>query len=554
MVKRKDHKLDKQERAIPRIDDRNTLELLQVQCDQLEDGKWRVELSVLSHPAVMIATVRARVKKQIFELEKVSSSVLERLRYTATLPQELHGDRVWLTATFHRGASITKSIDLVDKKTARRAGSRFAERRKLGDMVVRLWMGRKTLVENAKSVFWRVFLRRAWIPWVRSILRCKPIMYFIQNPERIGHLASEPEIFFSEASLKYHGGRVRFCFVLLRDSFVEGVGMVRTQERIRSFYLTRLLSRRHFVVWMNRADFMSLPYETKHRLRQHAQRDIRGVLDRTKPGLSFSRSEVRRGWRELERLGIEDDMPYVCLHLRESGYIKQLYEGHQPPEERYAYRDVEAESYRRAIDYLTGRGVRVVRMGVPPVAPFPSEDPMVIDYANRGQSSFLDLFLCAHCEFFVGTTSGLYAVAELFRKPMVLTNFAPLRHIHSWSSKNLIVPKLAFHRRLSRHLTFEEMLLRGFGDIIHGEKFSQLGIDYVPNTSEEILRAVAEMLDRVLGRWCTTARDEALQNAFWSLIERDEFNWVIRARVSSFFLREHADLLSRPMALTLPKH
>jgi hypothetical protein len=125
----------------------------------------------------------------------------------------------------------------------------------------------------------------------------------------------------------------------------------------------------------------------------------------------------------------------------------------------------------------------------------------------------------------------------------LFTNFAPLGHIHSWSTRHLTIPKLAFHNPSRSLLNFREMLTKGFGDVVHGEKVSSAQIEYLPNTSQEILCATQEIVERIRGNWKESPEDWQLQKRFWDLIPIDELNNVKRARVSSDFLRRYRFLL-----------
>jgi len=515
-----------------------------------------LRVSLAAHPTIEVKSVIVRVEKPHFQ--SILSEVTEtaptgsepRLIYQVRLPAKIKVAFLKVRVNFRGGAPYLKTIPIGS------AADRFV-------LNLQLWLEKKKLkaARRAKrrqkkrprtwdafgSRLTSFFLRRIWCRWVRIRYQKKALFFTISNPERIGHLASESEIFFGEIKKGIHP-KGKYCLVLNKEAYVQDVGNVRIDQKLKESYLLKMLKRQHPVVTVAQRDMEPLAHRYVAR-RAHQQRDIHGVLDLVGPQLSFTKKEMEEGWRQLGRLGLTPDTPFVCLHLRESGYVHNLYKVDSFPKLRYSYRDVTAESYVPAIQHLLDQGLRIVRLGVPPVMKCPISDERYIDYANMAQNSFLDLFLCAQCYFFLGTTSGLYAVADLFRRPILYTNFAPLRHIHSWSVRYLTVPKVAYYRRLNRLLTFEEMLLPGLGDVIHGEKIEHLGIDYLANTEEEILEATKEMLAHLRNEWRETPERWNLQQRFWNMIPRDDLNQAIRARVGTHFLQKYRELLPPQPAL-----
>ena len=73
--------------------------------------------------------------------------------------------------------------------------------------------------------------------------------------------------------------------------------------------------------------------------------------------------------------------------------------------------------------------------------------------------------------------------------------------------------------------------------------FSELGIELIENTSEEIRSVTIEMDERLNGTWETSEEDEELQQRFWALLGSDQLkspDFLIGAD----YLRKSKDLLN----------
>ena len=69
-------------------------------------------------------------------------------------------------------------------------------------------------------------------------------------------------------------------------------------------------------------------------------------------------------------------------------------------------------------------------MGVIVNKKFNTNNNKIIDYATNGmRTELLDLFLCSRCEFCISTSLGLDSVIDVFRKPLLITNFTPFSNL-----------------------------------------------------------------------------------------------------------------------------
>lgn len=252
------------------------------------------------------------------------------------------------------------------------------------------------------------------------------------------------------------------------------------------------------------------------------------------PLLKLSSSHYERGWDCLEQLGVPRGAWFVCLHVRESGYLQEGNNSYN------AFRDADIETYLMAIKTIVGNGGWVIRMGDPTMKPLPSMKH-VIDYIHSElRSDWMDIFCCAECRFFLGTTSGLFLVSFVFGVPCALANFTPMGE-RPWSGKDVFIPKLYWSTTEQRYLSFEEVLAPKFRYCFDGKIFESSGINIIDNTPEEINDLVLEMLDRLNGDLEYTKKDEYLQELIYTLLPDNSHG--IGSRIGSTFLSKYEGLL-----------
>jgi putative glycosyltransferase (TIGR04372 family) len=175
---------------------------------------------------------------------------------------------------------------------------------------------------------------------------------------------------------------------------------------------------------------------------------------------------------------------------------------------------------------------------------FPWKDPHVIDYATSPwRSDFADMYLVSRCNFYIGTSCGLDAVAEFFRKPQVVVNLLPIGNISSWSLNYLNIFKKLWLTKENRFLKFQEIIHSEVGMYQEASQYKTYGLEIVNNTPEEILDVVIEREERMQGYWKTNDEYEELQRRFWALYKPSEIHQVFKARVGSKFLLQNKDLL-----------
>jgi putative glycosyltransferase (TIGR04372 family) len=244
--------------------------------------------------------------------------------------------------------------------------------------------------------------------------------------------------------------------------------------------------------------------------------------------LATTLDQARRSW------GMTPDDWYVCLHLRDGafyGEAKGLGQSH---------RNSDVDNYRAAIEYTTGLGGWVIKLGAKDSPKLPPM-PRVIDY-GRGtyKSGLMDIALIRGARLFIGTTSGLTNVAISFGVPAALVNCIST-DAQLWHRQVRFAPKRIVLQNgcaLSQtELTRSPWRWRQFDAAV----LARHGATPIDNTSDEILETVKEVMALATGNaddYAASVEAASDLNSRWQeSLSMPHFYGS--AQISLYYLKKH---------------
>lgn len=185
-----------------------------------------------------------------------------------------------------------------------------------------------------------------------------------------------------------------------------------------------------------------------------------------------------------DQMGIPRDAWFACLHVREGGFHG----------DNCVERNAHIHNYLDAIREITARGGWVVRLGDATMKRLPAME-RVIDYPFTAfKSALMDIYLISECRVYIGMSSGIFDIAQLFQRPIIVTNMSSWLYPFPLKSCDIGLPKHVYSKSRGRFLSIKEWL----GEPMEAISFRVLGEDYAmqENSPEEIAQAVREFLDR----------------------------------------------------------
>ncbi len=221
--------------------------------------------------------------------------------------------------------------------------------------------------------------------------------------------------------------------------------------------------------------------------------------------IGFNSEQTTKAKEFMCRLGLPKGCWYVCVHAREGGF----YGWNEGPGKQA--RNTSIEHHIPAIEYITGLGGWVVRLGDSTMRPLPSMKS-VIDYPmTEYKSSLLDVYLIKECTFYIGNNTGPWDVANLFGRPTVMPNMTDISIGFPWREESLGILKRVYSIKEKKFLSVSEILNISLTDpnriMVSGEFQLQ------ENSPNEILCLVKEYLDRNNGQISLTHLQEEVARA-----------------------------------------
>lgn len=396
---------------------------------------------------------------------------------------------------------------------------------------------RKTtsLLRKIKNYLALVFIAPLAVPFLMLLRVIRPwhlIRFGFFRNERIGHFA---------ADVGHHYARK-----LLAPSHTSDWYWLPEGQSCNTFF--DKMVRRNFKVYPFTSYLYRwnqlLPFGIPHSLPSATtgSRDLEGVLEKSPSMLPFLPKEDMAAQRWLEEQGWHKGDSFVCLQVRDNSYLNTEYVGSDW--NYHNYRDSDIATYVKASEWLADQGVWVLRMGKIMKQPMPTNHPRIIDYAfHPGKSDFLDIWLFAHCGLCISTGTGPDMVSDIYRRPLLLINFMPLRNLFSWSDA-IHVPKHLIWKKTQTYLTWSDHLKNSYSET---KQYDDFGIEIVDLSPDEILLAVQEAWLSLQGSWVESEGNSQRQARFWQVLRSDpEFDslhcWIhSKSRVVDYWLKKMGD-------------
>ena len=385
------------------------------------------------------------------------------------------------------------------------------------------------LIYRAWSEYRHELLFGFWaIPIILLVRLIRPLVHIRfgkLRSDRIGHYVYDYALMIAESELNNNKTIDLFCthYPVCNEQFDK---MIRRRSFVRDWV-------RYLLYW-NKA----IPFGEKHNLQNYihpGSRDNFGWLEKTNVHFNFLSDEIQIVDNWLEKHNVKKER-FVCLLIRDNAYLPDL--------RHHDYRNSDIDSYLAASKMIADDGITLIRMGKKMEKRFQLEHPNIIDYAFLDdKSDLLDVWLFANCEFCISTGTGIDAVSDIYRKPILYVNHNPIGHIHTWSD-HIVAPKYLIWKDNGNQLTLSEQLEHNYLDI---NDYTKKGIVIMDLEEQDIIDAFRERLERARGTWQETEDDIMRQNKFFDILKSweyfSEYHQFIhpKARVGSSWLRKMGD-------------
>lgn len=354
--------------------------------------------------------------------------------------------------------------------------------------------------------------------------------------QRMGHLALNTDLFFRRRQI--FGIPKGSCYIFIAGSVANRqlLNMWKRQVTMLESRVLRGLFHYGEKLWKRTPFYEPLEMNTNEYFEYQNAR----------PTLKFTPEEEIRGRAGLQKMGINPDQDwFVCVFARDPEYLKVQF-GHQKNWSYHDFRNADINTFIPAIQAIIERGGHVLRMGHHVSQPLLFDHDHVIDYALKHRDDFMDVYLAAHCRFFLGTTSGICDLPMIFDVPRITTNAAP--PVDAPKGKRcLFIPKKVRVQSTGRYLPFGEFIRRTVDQRTplqwYVSEMEAAGLAYEDNSPEEIRDVTLEMMERLSGTFQQTEEDRKLQQRYFDQFPPDHWAASIKTPMGQCFLRKYQHLL-----------
>lgn len=396
-------------------------------------------------------------------------------------------------------------------------------------------------------------LRAVFLPLSRLFILCVlPFLYLLEPfyrirvgtayTQRIGHLAINADTFIRRQRSKGWPKRTRHFFFGFDPSNRQ---LFEMWKRLRIPELRIIESR-----WGTRMMFAWRPILMKTRFwEQYRMSNTEYALyqDRT-PILSFTETEMARGMQGLARMGIGPDDWFVCFHVRDGAYFRTWRPQYEYRWQENDFRNTNPDTFLKAAEYITSQGGYALRFGSHPGSLVPETgNPRIIDYAGKYREDFMDIFLAAHCRFFIGSCSGPDMLPVIFGVPVLSANHHPY-NLPLYRKTDLAIPRLLVRHGGQNPVPYWQAQKEGFftgWKEATSHHSSQDLFELVPPDPDDVLAGCKDMIDLLDGK-AADAEGRALQEVYASQYYSHIPEFEMAGRVAPSFIKKYRDLIQPP--------
>lgn len=252
--------------------------------------------------------------------------------------------------------------------------------------------------------------------------------------------------------------------------------------------------------------------------------------------LQLNCSEVQKGLRALELMGIPRGAKIACLFVRDASYLSSVHP--VETDDGNTYRNADVDTYQKACEELAARGWYVVRMGAVASKPLAWASEHIIDYATHFRTEFMDVWLWLYCDLCMGMASGPDVLFAAEDRPWLLTNAVDLWYLGILSPNSVVLPKHVQTSATQERMSLKEYLLNEVSIDKNRENIVSQYLKFANNTEEEIYDALCEQLAILEGKHYYSKEEAELQEYYKNLASYKYENWGdMRAKFSIKFLQ-----------------
>ncbi len=377
-------------------------------------------------------------------------------------------------------------------------------------------------------------------PFFLLILLIRPFIFLrfgLLGTDRIGNIldyelykiyrkkkSNNFEIFFTNKSICNY----QYLKILKRNFFL--------LQKLEIFYLCLKIVAKYF------------PFFKKHLIDVSGNAfDFENKLNITETKLDLLPDEILKGKKILKQYNFNPNLKIVCITCRDKKYLKKT---NKTNFGYHNYRDSNINNLIPAIKLLLKKKFIVIRMGKIVEKKLKINHKNFIDYPFHPiKSDFMDFYLAKSCYLWIGNNTGLDELARLFRKPLMVTNMAPVGILKLGYRKSVFLTKKLKYKKkiIGLSIIFKKQL----NFMTNSKDYKKKKIELKENSSNEILNSLKNILMLIQNKWNISKKNFIIQNKFrnslFHNVKKHKLDYIYcrkpEAIICSYFIKKNNWLL-----------
>lgn len=278
---------------------------------------------------------------------------------------------------------------------------------------------------------------------------------------------------------------------------------------------------------------------------------VESEFSTSKPILRLTEDEQSFARTTLLDFNLDPNKPLVCVFVRDSAYLNEVEQRRNINRSYHNFRNANIKNYELAINWLIDSGFQVIRIGELVERSAEINRQGFFDYAfSKYRTAKLDVCLIGISEFVLGTASGPTDVATVLGVPHLATDYAPF-HLVPLGANDMYLPKKIYDIKTGEMIPFvkyfnsfskTEKLTEILSVITDGNLWNEHQVGFCDNTSDEILSAVKEMINRLKGTLDLSEEERDLHLRYFELYWSKNPLRPPKTPIGTEFLKKNSEL------------
>jgi putative glycosyltransferase (TIGR04372 family) len=241
----------------------------------------------------------------------------------------------------------------------------------------------------------------------------------------------------------------------------------------------------------------------------------------------FTEKENDIGIKFLKNNGIENKQKIITILVRDEEFlVNDPLTGRGDVESRkfwnyHSYRNGKIHDYEKAIEWLLRKEYVIIRMGKIAKNELKLKHKNLIDYAfSPDRSDFLDIWLFSKCKFCITTGSGIDAIADIYKNPILYINILPISNLTFYNNSKWVPKKLHWIEN-GKELTMKQYIE---ADYHRSQDFIANGIQFTDLNENEIYEEIKQFINEQENQKYLDSEIHLSKNFFDELIKTLKFD------------------------------